>query len=91
MPTEPGHSKDHTLLAKSGDSEEDPLGVLLVCHDHIDDFSDTAGFVERSVDIVDRDRLGELASRQLVVSDEVLVDEISGGASVNHAFGRRLF
>jgi len=81
---QPGEAEYHALLAEAGDREQNAFRVLVVGHDHVDDFADAPGLVKCSVHIVNRDRLGQLAGRKFRLGDEVLVDEVSGGASIDH-------
>ena len=88
---QPGKAKYHALLAKSSDSEQDAFRVLVVGHDHIDDFMNASSLVRGSIYIVDRDWLGQFVDREFSMGDEVLVDKVSGGASVDHCFCGGLF
>jgi len=81
---QPGEPEYHALLAKVGDRKQNAFGVSVVGHDHVDDFADAPGLVKRSVHVVNWDRLGQLAGRKFRSGDEVLVDEVSGGASIDH-------
>jgi hypothetical protein len=63
--------------------------VAVIGHDDIDYLSDAARFVWHSVYIEDRDGLRQLARQEFGASDEVLVDEIAGSASVDYDLGGR--
>ena len=58
--------------------------MSLVGHDHVDNFMDASGFVEHSIHVVNWDRLGQFAGRKFFSGDEVLVNEISGSAGIDH-------
>jgi len=88
---QPGEAKYHALLAEAGDCEQNTLGMSVVGHDHVDDFADASSLIKCSVHIVNRDRLGQLAGQKFRSGDEVLVDEISGGTSIDHGFHGRFF
>jgi len=83
---QPGKAEYHALLTEVGDCKQNTLGMSVVGHDHVDNFADASGFIEHSVHIVNWDWLGQLAGRKFHLGDEVLVDEISGGTSINHGF-----
>jgi len=83
---QPGEAEYHALLAEAGDCEQNMLRMSVIGYDHVDDFADASGLIERSVHIVNRDQLGQLAGRKLRSGDEVLVNEISGGTSIDHGF-----
>jgi len=88
---QPGEAEYHALLTEAGDCEQNTLGMSVIGHDHVDDFADASGLIECSVHIVNRDRLGQLVGWKFRSDDEVLVDEISGGTSINHGFRGRFF
>jgi len=88
---QPGKAEYHALLTKAGDCEQNTLAMSVIGHDHVDDFADASGLIECSVHIVNRDRLGQLVGRKFRSGDEVLVDEISGGTSIDHGFRGRFF
>ena len=71
-------------LPRWGDCEQNAFGVSVVGHDHVDDFADAPSLIKRSVHVVNRDQLGQLAGQKFCLGDEVLVDEVSCGASINH-------
>jgi len=81
---QPGEPEYHALLAEVGDREHNAFGVSVVGHDHVDDFADAPGLVKCSVHVVNRDRLGQLVGLKFHLGDEVLVDEVSGGTSIDH-------
>jgi len=81
---QPGEPEYHALLAEAGDREQNAFGVSVVGHDHVDDFVDAPGLVKRSVHIVNWHRLGQLVGRKFRSGDKVLVDEVSGGAGIDH-------
>jgi len=81
---QPGEPEYHALLAEAGDCEQNAFGVSVVGHDHVDDFADASGLVKCSIHVVNWDQLGQLAGRKLCSGDEVLVDEVSSGASIDH-------
>jgi len=81
---QPGEPEYHVLLAEAGDREQNAFRVLVVGHDHVNDFADAPGLVKCSVHVVNRDRLGQLAGQKFRSGDEVLVDEVSGGAGIDH-------
>jgi len=89
---QPGEAEYHALLVEAGDCEQNTLGVSVVGHDHVDDFADASGLIKCSVHVVlNRDRLGQPAGQKFCSGDEVLVDEISGGTSIDHGFRGRFF
>jgi len=88
---QPGEPEYHALLAKAGDREQNAFGMSVVGHDHVNDFADAPGLVKCSIHIVNRDWLGQLAGRKFRSGDEVLVNEISGGASIDHGLRGRFF
>ena len=88
---QPGEAEYHALLAEAGDCEQNTLGMSVIGHDHVDDFADASGLIKCSIHIVNRDQLGQLAGRKFRLGDEVLVDEISGGTSIDHGFRGRFF
>jgi len=55
---QPGESEYHALLAEAGDHKQNMFRMLVVGHDHVDDFTDAPGLVKRSVHVVNWDRLG---------------------------------
>ena len=65
--------------------------MSVVGHDHVDNFADASGLIKCSVHVVNWDRLEQLAGRKFHSGDEVLVDEISGGTSIDHGFRGRFF
>jgi len=81
---QPGEPEYHALLAKAGDHEQNAFGVSVVGHDHVDDFADAPGLIKHSIHVVNWDRLGQLAGQKFHSGDEVLVDEVSGGAGIDH-------
>jgi len=83
---QPGEAEYHALLAEAGDCEQNTLGMSVVGHDHVDDFADASGLIKCSVHVVNRDWLGQLAGQKFCSADKVLVDEISGGTSIDHGF-----
>ena len=88
---QPGEAEYHALLAEVGDCKQNTLGMSVVGPDHVDDFADASGLVKCSVHIVNRDRLGQLAGWKFCSGDEVLVDEISSGTSIDHGFHGHFF
>ena len=58
---QPGEPEYHALLAEAGDHEQNMFRMLVVGHDHVDDFADAPGLVKCSVHIVNWDQLGQLA------------------------------
>jgi len=88
---QPGEAEYHALLAEAGDCKQNTVGILVVGHDHVDDFADTFGLIKHSIHVVNQDRLGQLVGRKLRSGDEVLVNEISGGTSIDHGFRGRFF
>jgi hypothetical protein len=91
MLVKPANPKDHALLAKTGDCEENALGVSIVDHDSVDNLADAAGLVRGSVYIVNRNWLRELAGRKLGLSDKVLVYKVSSRTGIHHGFCRCFF
>jgi len=83
---QPGEAEYPALLAEAGDCEQNTLGMSVIGHDHVDDFADAPSLIKHSVHIVNWDWLGQLAGRKFRSGDEVLVNEISGGTSINHGF-----
>jgi len=81
---EPGYPKDHALLPKPCDRKQDAFGVAVVCHDHVNNFADASSFVQRSIYIVNRDWLGQLSCWQLGSVGGILIDKVSGCASIDH-------
>jgi len=81
---QPGEPEYHALLAEAGDREQNAFGVSVVGHDHVDDFVDAPSLIRRSVHVVNRDRLGQLVGQKFRSGNEVLVDEVSSGASIDH-------
>ena len=62
-----------------------------VGHDHVYDLVYASSLVWSSVHIIDRDRLQQFAGWELSVFHEVLVNEVTCCASVNHHFSRGSF
>jgi len=83
---QPGEPEYHALLAEAGDCEQNTFRMSVVGHDHVDNFADAPSLIKRSVHVVNRDRLGQLAGRKFRSGDEVLVNEISSGTGINHGF-----
>jgi len=83
---QPGEPEYHALLAEAGDRKQNAFRVLVVGHDHVNDFADAPGLVKCSVHIVNQDQLEQLAGRKFRLGDKVLVNEISGGTGINHGF-----
>jgi len=88
---QPGEPEYHALLAEAGDHEQNAFGMSVVDHDHVDDFVDAPDLVKCSVHFVNRDRLGQPAGRKFRSGDEVLINEISGGAGIDHDLRGRFF
>jgi len=88
---EPGHPKNYALLPKSCDRKQDVFRVAVVGHDHVNYFVDASSFIQRSIYVVNRDRLGQLSRWQFGLVDKILIDEVSSHASVNHHFSGSLF
>ena len=78
----PGVPQDEVPVAEIGDREQDLLTVPLVLEDQVYYFGNLSSFIRTSIDIEDRHRAGQLLRRKLIASDEVLVNEGSGGATV---------
>ena len=88
---EPGEPENELLLTKTGDSEDDALGVGIVPENHIDDLPDASGFVRGAVNIVDRDGPGERPDGDLVLPDVLGVDELGGRSAVDEPVYRQLY
>jgi len=88
---QPGEAKYHALLAEAGDCEQNRLRMLVVGHDHVNDFADASGLIKCSIHVVNWDRLGQLVGQKFRSGDEVLVDEIPGGTSIDHGFRGHFF
>jgi len=80
---QPGEPEYHTLLAEVGDRKQNTFGMLVIGHDHVDNFMDAPSLIKCSVHIVNRDRLGQLAGWKLRSGDEVLVNEVSSGTGID--------
>jgi len=88
---EPGHPKNHALLPKSCDRKQDAFRVAIVGHDHVNYFVDASSFVQRSIYIVNRDRLEQLLCWQFGLVDKILINKVSSCTSVNHGLSGSLF
>jgi len=86
---QPGEPEYHALFAEAGKCKQGVFGVSVIGHDHVDNLVNTSSLIEGSIHIVNQDRLGQLAGQKLGLGDEILVNEVSGGFSINHGFGRR--
>ena len=82
---EPGEPEDELLLAETGHSEYRTFAVVPVAHNDVSDFSDASGFVQRAIDIVNWDGLGEPANRNVVRRDILRIDEVGGRSAVYEA------
>ena len=82
---QPGEPEYHALFAEAGDCKQDVFGVSVVGHDYVN-LVNTSSLIEGSVHIVNQNWLGQLAGRKLGLGDEILVNEVSGGSSINHGF-----
>jgi len=87
MFVQPGEPEYHAL----GDCKQDVFGMLVVGHDHIDNFMDAPSLIKGSVHVVNWNRLGQLVGWEFGLGDEVLVNEIPGSTGVNHGFHRQFF
>ena len=87
---EPGHPKNHAFLPKSCDHKQDAFGVAVVDYDHVNYFMDASSFVQCSIYVVDRDRLGQLSHWQFGLVDKILINKVSSRASVDHHFSGSL-
>ena len=90
MLVQPGDPEYDALLAEAGDCEQDTFKVSIVGHDYVNDLVNTSSLIESPVHIVNQDWLGQLAGRKFGLGDEILVNEVSGGSSINHGLGRQL-
>jgi len=88
---QPGEPEYHALLAEAGDCKQNTLGMSVVSHDHVDDFTDAPSLIKCSVHVVNRDQLGQLVGWKFCLGDEVLVNEISSGTGINHGFHEHFF
>jgi len=61
---QPGKAKYHALLTEVGDCKQNTLRMSVIGHDHVDNFADASGLIERSIHIVNRDWLGQLAGQK---------------------------
>jgi len=83
----PCKTQDHALFTKAGDCKEDAFGVSIIGHDNIHDLVDASGFIQASINIVHWDWLGQSASWEFGLGNEVLVNEVTSGSGVYHGFG----
>ena len=60
--------------------------VAIVRHDHVDNFVDASSFIQCSINIVNWDWLGQLSHWKFGLDDKVLINKVSGCASINHGF-----
>src|SRR6266545_5280064 len=88
---EPGHSKDHALLSKSGDHQQDAFGVAFISHDHVNHLADASSFIQCSIYVVNGDWLGQLLHWQFGLVDEILINKDSSCASIDHGLSRSFF
>ena len=84
MLAEPHEAKDHALLSKLDNCQQDLFGMSTVGHEDIDNFVDTPTLIKCSVYIVDWDRLRELVGGKFGCDDKVSIDEVPSCTSVNH-------
>jgi len=67
------------------------FGVSVVGHDYVNNLVNTSSLVEGPIHIVNWDQLEQLVGQKLGLGDDILVNEVSGGSSINHGFGGRFF
>ena len=60
--------------------------MSVIGHDHVYNFADASGLVFSPIYIVHQNWLGELMGRKFCLGDEVLINKVICGASVNHSF-----
>ena len=60
--------------------------MATIGHDHVHDLVDAPSFVWGPIDIIDWDRLQQLMSRQLGISNKVLINEVTHSTSIDHSF-----
>ena len=65
--------------------------MALVGHNHVGDFGDRASFIRQTIDIVDRDRLGQLLSGDLGPFDKTLINEVTSCTTVYKRIGINFF
>ena len=56
--------------------------MILVSKNEVDSFSDRSMLIESSVDVVDRDRLGEPSDRDVLCSHKVFIDKEASGTRI---------
>ncbi len=62
--------------------------MATVGHDHVYNLMDAPSFIQGPIDVIDWDWLQQFMSRQLGVSNKVLIDEVTRSTSVDHSFGQ---
>ena len=83
---QPGEPEYHALLAKTGDHKQNMFRMLVIGHDHVDNFVDAPSLIKGSIHIVNQDQLGQLAGQKFCLGDEVLVNEVSSSTGINYGF-----
>jgi len=86
MLIQPGEPKYHALLSEVGDCMQDVFRMLVVGHDHVNNFMDASGLIMGSIHIVNWNWLKHLAGWEFGLGNKVLVNDISDSTSVNHGF-----
>ena len=87
---EPGVPEDEFLFPETGHDEYGALAVGPVAHDNIGNLPDASGLVRGTVNIVDRNWLGEPANRNLVRRDVFRINEVGRRSAVYEAVNREL-
>jgi len=85
---EPGVAEDHTLLSKTGDSEERPFRVGFVMEDYIYHFGDLTGLVGGAVHIVHWYRVRDVLGANTFCIDKVLIYEVACSSRVQKHLDR---
>ena len=79
---EPGVTKDHALLSKTGDSEERPFRVGFVTEDYVHHFRDLTGLVGGAVHIKYWYRVRNAPGANIFCMDKVLIYEVACSSRV---------
>ena len=65
--------------------------MSIIGHNDIDHLVNAAGFVWGTIHIIDQDQLGQFLGWELCPVNEILIDEVVGGTSIDHCFSSSLF
>ncbi len=62
--------------------------MATIGYDYVHNLMDAPSFVRGPIDVIDQDWLQQLTSRQLGISNKVLIDEVAHSTSADHSFGQ---